>query len=142
MQYVEKTDYYYGNEASQFSFYQLPKLLFTDDKYKGISILAKILYSFMLDRMSLSIKSEWFDKNGRVFIYFTLEEACEITGLGKTKMVQLLSELDTEKGIGLIHRVKQGQGKPTIIYVKSFTSSEKKSTPKNKKFANQTLVIK
>ena len=36
----------------------------------------------------------------------------------------LLSELDTKKGVGLIERIKQGQGKPTKIYVKRFTTRE------------------
>lgn len=28
-------DYYYGNEAEQYSFYRIPKILFTDPLFKG-----------------------------------------------------------------------------------------------------------
>lgn len=39
---------------------------------------------------------------------------------GPEKAVKLLAELDTAKGVGLIERVKQGQGRPAKIYVKQF----------------------
>lgn len=115
-------DYHYGSEADAYSFYRIPKILFTDKRFATISVDAKVLYGLMLDRMSLSMKNSWVDKENRVFIYFTLDDAIEMLGCGHTKIIKLLSELDTAKGIGLIERKKQGQGKPTIIYVKSFTS--------------------
>ena len=48
--------YFYGTEADQFSFYRIPKALFTNECFKDLSSDAKILYGLMLDRMSLSIK--------------------------------------------------------------------------------------
>ena len=117
-------DYYYGKEAEQFSFYRIPKVLFTDIHFKGLSCEAKVLYGLMLDRMSLSLKNGWLDDNNRVYIYFTLEDIVELMNCGTGKAVKLLAELDGDKGIGLIKRVKQGQGKPTIIYVKSFVIKE------------------
>ena len=65
-------DFYYKNEADSYSFFRVPKLLFTEPKYKKLSADAKILYGMMLDRMALSIKNEWLDKDGKVFIYFKL----------------------------------------------------------------------
>ena len=50
--------YFYGTEADQFSFYRIPKALFTNDCFKDLSSDAKILYGLMLDRMSLSIKNQ------------------------------------------------------------------------------------
>ena len=50
-----KFKYFYGAEADQFSFYRIPKALFTDSYFKDLSSDAKILYGLMLDRMSLSI---------------------------------------------------------------------------------------
>ena len=130
-------DYFYGNDAEQFTFYRIPKVLFTDHRYKGVSVEAKVLYGLLLDRMSLSIRSGWLDDDGRVYIYFTLEEAIEFLGFGKDKLVKLFQELDLDRGIGLIERKKQGQGKPTKIYVKNFiipsdaplTSEKPKSEP-------------
>ena len=58
-------DYYHGTEAEQYTFYRVPKILFTDEYFKCISCEAKILYGLMLDRMSLSIKNQWFDEKNR-----------------------------------------------------------------------------
>ena len=66
------------------------------------------------------MKNGWTDKDGRVFIYFTLEDARERLKCGTEKIVKLFAELDSEKGIGLIECVRQGLGKPNIIYVKNF----------------------
>ena len=78
----------------------------------------------MLDRLSLSMMNDWIDEENRVYIYFTLEDICELLNCKTDKAVKLLAELDTNKGIGLIERVKQGQGKPTKIYVKKFIASD------------------
>ena len=74
-------DYYYGSEAEQYTFYRFPKALFQNDRYKGMSDSAKILYGLMLDRMGLSLKNGWLDKRNRVFIYFTLEDLQEYMNL-------------------------------------------------------------
>ena len=115
-------NYFYGNEAEQYSFYRIPKILFTDPRYQSVSVEAKVLYGLLLDRMCLSARNNWFDPDGRVFIYFTLEEAAALLGFGKDKTVKLFKELDS--GIGLIERKKQGQGRPTRIYVKNFLPSD------------------
>ena len=74
----------------------------------------------MLDRMSLSAKNQWLDGEKRVYIYFSLEDVMEHLNCKKNKAVDIMKELDAEKGVGLIERVRQGQGKPSRIYVKSF----------------------
>lgn len=117
-----KLDYFYGSEAEQFSFYRLPKVLFTDMRYAKVSAEAKVLYGLLLDRMCLSLKNGWVDEENRVYIYFKLEDAMAMLNIGKDKGVKLFAELDCEKGCGLIRRKKQGLGKPTIIYVMNFVS--------------------
>ena len=67
-------DYFRGMEAEQYSFYRVPKVLFTAECFKSLSCEAKVLYGLMLDRMSLSIKNRWFDEEDRVYIIFTVEE--------------------------------------------------------------------
>ena len=115
-------DYFYGVQAEQFTFYRIPKILVTDSRFKGVSSDAKILYGVLLDRMSLSMKSGWLDKQNRVFIIFTIKEICEKLGCSKDKAMNMISELDTSKGIGLIEKVKRGLGLPDIIYVKNFAT--------------------
>lgn len=119
-------DYYYGAESEQFSFFRVPKVLFKDGKFKGISSDAKILYGMMLDRMSLSRQSGWIDDENRVYIIYTLAEIMEDLDCGKDKGVHLIAELD-ERGIGLIERRKQGFGKPALIYVKNFIACYEKT---------------
>ena len=113
-------DYYYGTEAEQYSFYRVPKTLLTDPRFKSVSIEAKVLYGLLLDRMGLSVKNGWMDKDRRVYIYFTQEDAMALMSCGKDKATRLFRELD-QNGIGLIERKKQGQGRPARIYVKNFT---------------------
>ena len=115
-----KFQYFQGEEAEQYTFYRIPKQLFTVDYFKSLSSDAKILYGLMLDRMSLSIKNNWFDDQNRAYIYFSIEDIVEYLGCGKNKAVKLMKELDAGTGIGLIEKRRQGFGKANIIYVKRF----------------------
>ena len=116
--------YFYGKEADQYTFYKIPKMLFTDERYKKVSVEAKVLYGLMLDRMSLSLKNQWLDREGRAYIYFSLEDIMEALGCSNKKAITIMKELDVEAGIGLIEKKRQGQGKPTTIYVKQFVVGE------------------
>ena len=118
-------NYFYGKEADMLSFYRIPKLLFTDDYFKELSTDAKVLYGLLLDRMSISVKNNWFDTDPRAFIYFSIEEIMELLNCGKNKAVKALQELDSVEGIGLVEKERQGQGKATRIYVKNFVSQDK-----------------
>ena len=110
--------YHYGNEADQYTFFQIPKTLFSDPVLSRISSEAKVLYGMMLDRLNLSQRNGWIDENGRVFIYFTLDEIHEQLGTYRQKTAKLLRELDD---VHLIERKHQGLGKPNKIYVKKFS---------------------
>ena len=136
--------YFYGKEADQYSFYKIPKLLFTDEHFKKVSVEAKVLYGLMLDRMSLSVKNQWLDGEGRAYIYYSLEDIMDALGCSNKKAITIMKELDADAGIGLIEKKRQGQGKPTMIYVKQFvirdvqecknyTSEEKLTIPEVKK---------
>ena len=113
-------DYYYGVEAEQFSFYRVPRLLIKDERFRGLSSDAKLLYGLMLDRMSLSMKNGWLDDESRAYIIYTIDNIREDLGCSKEKAVKVLAELDAGKGIGLVEKIRRGLGKPDIIYVKNF----------------------
>lgn len=117
-------DYFYGGQSDTFSYYRIPRLLITSQQFKSLSTDAKLLYGLLLDRMGLSSRNGWYDERGRVYIYYALDEIQRDLNCGHDKAVKLLAELDTGKGIGLIERVKQGQGRPAKIYVKQFTTTE------------------
>ena len=116
-------EYYYTHEAEQFTFYRIPKVLFTDSRFQNLSVEAKVLYGLMLDRVGLSLKSGWVDEQQRVYIYFTVADVEEQLGCGHNKAIRLLKELDTD--IGLIRRKRQGLGKPDRIYVMNFSSGQR-----------------
>ena len=126
-------DYFRGMEAEQYSFYRVPKVLFTAECFKSLSCEAKVLYGLMLDRMSLSIKNCWFDEEDRVYIIFTVEEIAELLNCGTQKAVKLMKELDSNQGIGLIEKKRLGLGKPNVIYVKNFLVKEKISSEQEEK---------
>lgn len=113
--------YFYGNEADAYTFYRIPKQLFTSDYFKKLSTDAKVLYGLMLDRMALSIKNEWFDSENRAYIYFSIEDVMELLNCGHNKAVKSMQELDANGGIGLIEKKRRGMGKTNVIYVKNFT---------------------
>lgn len=113
--------YYYGEEAELHSFYRIPKLLFTSDYFQSLSTDAKVLYGLMLDRMSLSTRNKWLDDENRVFIYFSLEDTKKMLNCKDNKAIDIRKALEE---IGLIECKRQGQGKPTKIYVKSFFKAE------------------
>ena len=117
-------EYFYNDDSDQYSFYRIPKLLFTEEYFSSLSCEAKVLYGLMLDRMSLSLKNKWFDEQNRAYIIFTIEDVMELLNCKSQKAVKIMKELDAEEGIGLIEKIRQGFGKPNIIYVKNFMIKE------------------
>ena len=122
-------DYFYGQAGELFSFYRIPKALFQEQRFQNLSTDAKTLYGILLDRMSLSVKNEWFDKKGRVFIIFTIEDVKRTLRCADNKATRLLRELEK---FGLIERKRRGQGKPCLVYVKNFSAESSKESVKNR----------
>ena len=122
-------DYFYGQAGELFSFFRIPKALFQEQRFQDLSTDAKTLYGILLDRMSLSVKNEWFDKKGRVFILFTIEDVKRTLRCADNKATRLLRELEK---FGLIERKRRGQGKPCLVYVKNFSAESSKESVKNR----------
>lgn len=115
-------DYFYEEQSESYSFYRIPKMLFTEEIFEALSTDAKVLYGLLLNRISLSRENGWMDDAGRVYVYYTIKSVKKSMRCANTKACGLLRELDE---FGLIERKKQGLGKPTIIYVKDFTRFRK-----------------
>ena len=122
-------DYFYGQAGELFSFFRIPKALFQEQRFQDLSTDAKTLYGILLDRMSLSVRNEWFDKKGRVFIIFTIEDVKRTLRCADNKATRLLRELEK---FGLIERKRRGQGKPCLVYVKNFSAESSKESVKNR----------
>lgn len=126
-------DYYSGRQAEQFAFFQIPKILIVDERFEELSLDAKLLYSIMLDRAALSSKNGWLDDKGRVYIIYTLEQVMADLHCANQKVSRMMKELEK---IGLIERKRQGQGKPTLIYVKDFATGLEAKRPEPSQVQN------
>ena len=113
-------DYFYGDEVKIDSFYRLPRVFLTNEFYSDISTEVTVLYGLMLDRVALSMRNGWREPDGRVFIYFTLNDVKRMLNVGKNKAVSLFRQMEK---LDLIHRRKQGQGKPARVFVRTFVEA-------------------
>ena len=66
-------DYFYEEQSESYSFYRIPKMLFTEEIFEALSTDAKVLYGLLLDRISLSRENGWMDDAGRVYVYYTIK---------------------------------------------------------------------
>ena len=117
-----KYDFFYENQEDQYLFLQMPWMLLKENEFKSLSDGAKILYSLLLNRNSLSRKNNWRDEKGRVYIIYTIEEIMEDISCAKEKAIKLMKEL---KEIGLVYSIRRGLGKPNLTYVMNFATELK-----------------
>jgi hypothetical protein len=117
--YMNQFTTHYEAHPETLAFYRLPKALFSDERFTGLSAGAKLLYALMLDRVDLSRKQGMVDGQNRLYVYFTLDEISLRLNCAKEKAVKLTAELVKA---GLIETRRQGLGKPNAIYVKDIVS--------------------
>lgn len=129
-------DYFQDLEGTDFQFFRIPTALIKNKEYKGISTDAKLLYGLLLDRMSLSIRNNWRDEHGHIYIFYTIQATSQDLCCCQEKACKLMSELEHA---GLIERRRLGQGKPSRIYVKQLSSEVGKSEFKNTENTNSTI---
>ena len=87
-------DYFYGQSGELFAYFRIPKALFQDSRFRQLSTDARTLYGILLDRMSLSVKNNWLDEQGRVYIIYTVREVQESLCCAEHKAVKLFRELE------------------------------------------------
>ena len=115
-------DYFYEEQSESYSFYRIPKPLFTEEVFGTLSVESRVLYGLLLDRIGLSREHGWMDEVGRVYVYYSMESIEKQLRCGKNKACRLLRELER---FGLIERKRQGFCKPARIFVKNFIQSPK-----------------
>ena len=112
---MKEIDYYKNNEILENNYYQIPQELFVNNLYKEkLNSDSKILYAFLLDRLSLSQKNHWFDEYDRVYLIFTREEVQSKLCLSEKTVTKAFKQL---LEVNLIAEKRQGLGKPNLIYV-------------------------
>ena len=95
-------------------FYRIPKIFVESPLYKSMSTDAKFTYAILKDRFELSLRNNWIDKNGDVYLIYTITELQEILGYGNKKVIKLKKELQE---YGLLEEVRQGLNKPNLLYL-------------------------
>lgn len=112
---MKQIDYYKINETLSNKYYQIPQELFENSLYKdNLNSDSKILYAFLLDRLSLSQKHHWVDEEYRIYLIFTREEVQEKLHLSDKTVTKAFKQLSN---VGLVEEKRQGLGKPNLIYV-------------------------
>ena len=101
------------SEVKNNAFYQFPQWLL-DKKYKGLSLRAKVMYMLVFDRRTLSVQNKWHDRNGEVFVYFTIEEFMDKLSCSRQSVINAKKELSD---YGLIREDQQGVNRPNRIYI-------------------------
>lgn len=100
-------------------FFQLPKVLFTNERYKDLSNNARVVYAMLRDRFDLSRKNNWIETNDEgnsvIYFVFTNEDLMELTHI-KSKSTIATIKKDLEK-VGLIEQKRLGVNKPNKIYL-------------------------
>lgn len=109
------------NETLQHSYYQMPQELFCNEKYKRLSIEAKVIYSFLLNRMNLSRMNKWINDKGEIYLIYTRKEIQSKLNLSDKPVTRAFKELREAK---LIKEEKQGFGKPNLIYIGKIEQEE------------------
>lgn len=113
--------YNINTNLGEFEFFQVPKSI-QNETYKDLSIQAKWLYMLLYDTNKLSIKNKWYDENGDVFIYYTVDKIMEELKVGNKLAVKIKKELVNHN---LIEEKRQGLGKPNKIYVTVLENTKK-----------------
>ena len=131
-------DYFYGAQSQQFAFYRIPKVMFTDNRFQNISTEGKVLYGLLLDRVSLSMENGWIDDEGRVYIIFTLTTIRQAMNCAEKSAIKYLTELEE---FGLIERIRQGFGKPALIYVKNFIDQQNLQVKTSKNYSSPPVKV-
>lgn len=111
---ISPSRFYTSQEEVTLRFYQVPKALFKNPAYKSLGLGPKLMYSILRDRLDLSIKNNWKDKNGFIYLVFSIEELSALLEINKETVTTYKRELVKYK---LIIDRRLGQGKSNMIYI-------------------------
>ena len=111
---VAPSRFYTEKEEVTLRFYQTPKALFNNPAYKGLALGPKLMYSILRDRLDMSIKNNWKDEKGYIYLIFSVEELADLLEIDRTAVMRYKKKLVDYK---LIIDKRLGQGNPNRIYV-------------------------
>ena len=113
----EDEEFYTKKDLEQDRFYKMDKNLFNNSKYKGLSLGAKVVFSVLKDRQSLSESNQddWLDEKNRIFFYFDCFKLSKLLEISTSTLNRHKKELED---YNLLFQFRQGQGKPNRMYCK------------------------
>ena len=106
---------FYRQQADMYSFIYIPKFLMTERIFSGIQNTSKIIYGFLMDRMKMSVKNQWIDDKGRVYLIYPMNELENDAGMSRKRIMECLQEL---KEAGLLEQDVDRPGHSGIMYLK------------------------
>ena len=115
------------NEVKNNAFYQFPQWLLKEEPYKNIGDKAKMMYMLLFDRRTLSIKNKWYDDDGQIYMYFTIEQFMQELNCSNKAVVKAKKELVE---VGLLEEVRQGVNKPNRLYINGSVESTRQEVNK------------
>ncbi|MFL0365731.1 replication initiator protein A [Pseudobacillus sp. 179-B 2D1 NHS] len=102
-------------EEYRLKYYQLPKVLFTNDNYKSLSNDAKVAWSILHDRFNLSKKNNWIDDQGNIYFVYNNKDLMDILNIkSEATVIKIKKELVKAK---LLEQKRQGLNKCNLLYL-------------------------
>ena len=112
---MNSIEIYKANEILENRYYQVPQELFENKLYKDkLTSDSKILYAFLLDRLTLSKKNNWINEKGEVYLIFTRQEVQDKLNLSDKTVSKAFKQLTDAR---LVYEKRQGLGKPNLLFV-------------------------
>jgi len=111
---MKQPHFYKAQEVYGETFFQLPKVFFTNAKYKNLSNDAKVAFALLKDRFNYSVKNNWIDQDDNLYFIFTNEELMSLLQTGNQKVIKIKKELEKAE---LLFQKRMGLNKPNHLYL-------------------------
>lgn len=95
-------------------FYRVPKALFENNQYSKMMPESKLAYAILKDRFELSLKNDWIDDVGDVYLIYKNGDLQRMLNVGEKKVIAIKKELNA---FGLLEEERQGLNRPNLLYI-------------------------
>ena len=74
-------------------YFKLPKLLFESPRYEDMRLDSKVSYSILKDRLSLSLRNNWVDEEGRIYLVYSKTSLMKMLKVSKSTLLRIKKQL-------------------------------------------------
>jgi hypothetical protein len=110
-----------STDPQAFCHMRMPRFLFFGETHRGLSLEAKVVYMFLLNRFRLSLLNGWENENGEVFIVYARKSLADEIGVSYRKIISAMKELSSAR---LIFERRTGRGDANQIYLAKIEASK------------------